>query len=143
MLVQYGGNKPAVAMKALATCAGLRHLELRFRTWALELLSHAASTSLTRIPGFKNLLKIRGINKLTIVQDLLDDDDDYFDPSYKTNWEILVQALQVLKEPQSKLQVTLQDKKDFPEEARKKKSGSAKGPARSQMLVKSKAWAGC
>ena len=119
MVITYNGNKAAMAAKALKTCLGLQHLRLHFNPGSIVLIRH------WRMPyfrgwehlwGLKDLLKIRGIKELQITKSnhipVIVNVDDYFE-----DWQAFSEALQVLKEPQTKQHLTRQNKKDFPQQS--------------------------
>ena len=107
LIVYWNGVSPKKAMKAVGTCVGLRHLDLRFR----YVRPSGNRLDWMHIQGLDQLLKLRNIQGLKV-----SNTEGY--PAVNARfqgWDRLLQALQTVKQLRSKSSLTRQDKKDFPE----------------------------
>ncbi|KAL9632102.1 MAG: hypothetical protein Q9164_005521 [Protoblastenia rupestris] len=133
--VVFQGRAPAKASKALASCIGLRRLDITFTRQSLRYYWHARNaqmvlSSLMEMPGLKDLLKIRGIERLTLMKDPSGFGEWESDPF--SDWPEFVQALQVLKKPHTKAQLTRQYNKDFPQKTSRTTFGRANVSTRTE-----------
>ena len=131
----FRGGAPAKAWNALASCIGLRRLDITFTRQSLRCYWDAwnlqmVSSSLMEMPGLKDLLKIRGIERLTLMKNLSGFVEWKSDPF--RDWPEFVQALQVLKKPHTKAQLTRQYDKDFPQKASRTTFGRASVSTRAE-----------
>ena len=127
--LNYYGINEAMATRALATCVGLRRLRITISTISLAsirpILWRRGEASLTRINGFRDLLRLRGLAELEVCIE----EGVYTDPNYANRLcggtQVFVDALQVLKKPRGKGQLTRQEKKDYPQKASRTVFGKA------------------
>ncbi|KAL8698782.1 MAG: hypothetical protein Q9224_001694 [Gallowayella concinna] len=113
LMVTYDTYCPAKSMKLLQGCVSLRRLSLEFTWGAL----YYGGLPWSRIHGVRDLLKIRGIRSLTVHPPT---DVTFLPLSLGPDWHRFLEALEVIKQPQSKLTLSRQYKKDYPPEKAKR-----------------------
>ncbi|KAL8946133.1 MAG: hypothetical protein Q9222_007431 [Ikaeria aurantiellina] len=113
--VTFHGRSPAKSIKVLQRCTSLQQLSLRIDP-LIRWSRGPAAVSLIKATGINNLLKVRGITNLEVTK------TGYWniDPSDPTDWEELVEAMQILKKPYHPSVLRLQEKKDYPPEKAKR-----------------------
>ncbi|KAL8750671.1 MAG: hypothetical protein Q9199_006918 [Rusavskia elegans] len=133
LILRYEGGHPARSMKLLRSCVSLRQLSLEC-TWGTIRYGDFPWYS---IYGLKDLLQIRGIQTLKLKKPRL---SEYFSwEAYCMEWQELLEALQVLKQPYSEAAIRRQDKKDYPpEKAKRTVFGRANVVTRAETRLASK-----
>ena len=124
--VGYIGRAPAKAFKRLNECVGLRELTLSLYWFGLR-LGTADTKRKVSMPGMKDLLRIRGLDKVKIVAD-----DEAGWALRVSDLDSLKKQLEVLKEPRDPKQVKRQEKKNFPTKAKRTVFGAANVVTRSE-----------
>lgn len=111
--VRYMGYAPAKAMKALATCISLSELtlEICMSTGILE----RGYQGLMKLNGLNDLLKIRGLEKVTLDTEDIDSHPRHHFGTFSDK-DALADALQILKEPHDPAKLKRQEAKDYPKE---------------------------
>lgn len=109
--VPFWGLAPAKGMKALATCVSLSELTLGISWYTSRYLR--GDQNLMKPNGLNDLLKIRGLEKVTLdIEDI-----KYFHDLDISNFfdkDTLANALQILKEPHDPAKLKRQEAKDYP-----------------------------
>ena len=128
--VGYIGRAPAKAIKRLRECVALRELTLTIYCLWVESVCRDIQREVSP-PGMRDLLRIRGLNKINLVPDAEEVrlghtilDEQIIDS--------LKKQLEVLKEPRDPKQLKRQEKKDFPTKAKRTVFGAANVVTRSE-----------
>ena len=109
--VHYAGKRPAQAMRSLAEYISLKELTLFLGYHTLETMCPRRMD--WELLGLNDLLKLWGLEKVTIGISLLQPELEYFLP-LNYDHDSLSQALEVLKQPRKPAALTKQEKKDYP-----------------------------
>jgi len=98
--VRVSGQECVKGLKSLAECVGLKelHLDIPVRTLAVNMYNFS-------YPMVRNLLKLRGLKTVTVETQCLENQ-----PRLKARKELLIKALEILKEPRK---LTGQEEKDY------------------------------
>ncbi|KAI4230056.1 MAG: hypothetical protein L6R36_000313 [Xanthoria steineri] len=114
LIVRYEGGHPARSMKLLRSCFALRRLSINC-TWGT--IRYGQFPWYT-IRGLKYLLQIRGIQTLELKKPTPSEHFSW--EAYRMEWQELLEALQVLKQPYTEAAIRRQDKKECPPEKAKR-----------------------
>ncbi|KAI4249581.1 MAG: hypothetical protein L6R42_008923 [Xanthoria sp. 1 TBL-2021] len=134
---EFWGESPAKAIRLLQGCVSLQYLQIDFTIKTLFEYRSRKSDSLT-LPGFNDLIKIRGIRRLRINRPKIETNKDAYWETIldKFDFESFIEGLQVLKRPRSEAMVRRQDRKDFPpEKAKRTVYGKANVKTRSERAI--------
>ncbi|KAL8791279.1 MAG: hypothetical protein Q9195_005968 [Heterodermia aff. obscurata] len=130
--VNHNGRAPARAVKRLAECVGLRRLTLHIESYSFG--GNPRSPHEARLLGMKDLLRMRGLDKIVISYDV-DEMHFLFKSTFLPQQDVidsLKERLEVLKEARDPKQLMKQEKKDFPTKAKRTVFGAANVVTRSE-----------
>ena len=128
--VSYFGRAPVKAVKRLNECVGLRELTLHVDCFSFAPF-YSGKRPDASLPGMRDLLRIRGLDKI----DLVMDDEQFlfgYTPPAGDVIDGLRKQLEVLTEPRDPKQLKRQEKKDFPTKAKRTVFGAANVVTRSE-----------
>ncbi|KAI4216450.1 MAG: hypothetical protein LQ349_009101 [Xanthoria aureola] len=134
------GDPAAKSIRLLQGCVSLQDLHIDCR--GVRLWDNLRSDSV--LPGYNELLKLRGIRSLQILRPVKDDIYRLGSQTYRIilpadtheYWEEIIEDLQVLKQPRSEAMVRRQDWKDFPlENTKRTVYGKANVQTRSERAI--------
>ena len=134
------GNPAAKSIRLLQGCASLQYLHIDCR--GVRLWDNLRSDSV--LPGYTELLKLRGIRSLQILRPVKNDIYRLGSQTYRilrpadtdAYWEQIIEDLQVLQQPRSEAMVRRQDCKDFPlENTKRTVYGKANVQTRSERAI--------
>lgn len=128
--VGYFGRAPVKAIKRLNECVGLRELTLYNDCFSLAPF-YSDKLPEVSLAGMRDLLRIRGLDKIDVV---MDDQEWFFGytPPPGSIIDGLKKQLEVLTKPRDPRQLTRQEKKDFPTNAKRTVFGAANVVTRSE-----------
>ncbi|KAL8851890.1 MAG: hypothetical protein Q9221_003213 [Calogaya cf. arnoldii] len=132
---EFWGEAPAQAMKLLQGCVDLQYLQIDFAIWTL-FDYRARKTRSLAFPGFNDLIKLRGIQRLQV-----NPPKGYLTGT--VHWRAVMEDidsikndLQVIKQPKSEAMIRRQQKREFPtEKAKRTVYGKANVMTRSEKAM--------
>lgn len=130
--LSYVGKAPAAAFKMLATCVGLRRLQIMLEEYDTFLLMRRSHRSVMKLTGLGDCLKLRGLTHVAV--DRHGCEQDFIEEFY-ADLPKFREALQVLKQPQDPARLARLDKKDYPNKLHRSVFGKANVTTRMENKV--------
>ena len=131
----YVGKAPAAAFKMLATCVGLRRLELVLHGYQTISLMQSSNRCVMKLYGLGDCLKLRGLTHIDVHRDHEHDDNHKWLNEYFADLPRFREALQVLKQPHDPARLARLDKKDYPSRLHRSVFGKANVTTRMENQV--------
>ena len=131
--VEYWGRAPARAVKRLAECVGLRVLMLKIGLYSFG-RSHSSPAQKARLIGMKDLLRLRGLDRISIASNGEFKYKCFADAVVPTQdvIDMFMEQLEVVTEARDPKQLKRQEKKDFPTKTKRTTFGAANVMTRSE-----------